>query len=50
MPLRTDMPTRADARPGSGDEQHATVYDPARGSWQPPTGTSPTPEPTTARG
>lgn len=35
MPLRTDMPTRQDARPGAGDQQHATDYDPARAGWYP---------------
>lgn len=48
MALRTDMPIRADARPGTGDERHATDYDPERGGWTPPE--IPAPEQATARG
>lgn len=36
MPLRTDMPTRADARPGTADDQHTPMdYNPDAGGWYP---------------
>lgn len=38
MPLRTDMPTRQDARPGTGDDRvPVPTYDPDRGGWYPAT-------------
>lgn len=40
MALRP-MPTRQDARPGTGDERFARAYDSATGGWTAPVGASP---------